>query len=101
MPLSFPKTGNWTEMVGQTPWSARVPLDPPVANEFSPIQTKEADDGVCPTLNANCAISGKLSGIEHECVRHNEAAYGLRFCSAESVALPGYIPKPAVITLRA
>jgi hypothetical protein len=28
------------------PWSARVPLDPPVANEFSSIQTKQADEGV-------------------------------------------------------
>ena len=46
MPLSFPKAGNWTEIVGQTPWSARVPLDPPVANEFSSIQTKQADEGV-------------------------------------------------------
>jgi hypothetical protein len=31
--LSFPKAGNGTEMVGQTPWSARVPLDPLVASE--------------------------------------------------------------------
>ena len=45
-PPSFPKAGNWTEIVGQTPWSARVPLDPPVANEFSSIQTKQADEGV-------------------------------------------------------
>ncbi len=33
-------------MVGQTPWSARVPLDPLVGNEFSSIQTKQADEGV-------------------------------------------------------
>jgi hypothetical protein len=33
-------------LVGQTPWSARVPLDPPVANEFSSIETKQADAGV-------------------------------------------------------
>jgi hypothetical protein len=33
-------------MVGRPPWSARVPLDPPVANEFSSIQTKQADEGV-------------------------------------------------------
>ena len=38
MSLSFPKAGNWTEIVGQTPWllgavSAQVPLDLPVATE--------------------------------------------------------------------
>ncbi len=37
MPLTFPKAGNCTVIVGQTPWSARVPLDPPVANQFSAI----------------------------------------------------------------
>ncbi len=46
MSLSFPKAGNWTEIVGQTPWSAWVPLDPLVANEFSSIQIKRADEGV-------------------------------------------------------
>ena len=46
MPLSFPTVGNSTEIVGQTPWSARVPLDPPVANEFSSVQTEQADEGV-------------------------------------------------------
>jgi len=30
----------WPEFVGQTPWSARVALDPPVANEFNSIQTR-------------------------------------------------------------
>ena len=46
MPLSFPNAGNWTAFVGQPPWSARVPLDPPVANRFTSIQTKQADEGV-------------------------------------------------------
>ena len=32
--------GIWTAFVGQTPWSARVPLDPPVDNE------NKADEGV-------------------------------------------------------
>jgi hypothetical protein len=68
------------EIVGQTPWSARVPLDPPIANEFSPIQTKQADEGVgCgpgspPHFDANCAISGKLYDIADECVRHGASA---------------------------
>jgi len=34
MPLSFPKTGNPDAVVGQTPWSARVPLDPLLASKF-------------------------------------------------------------------
>jgi hypothetical protein len=28
--------------------------------------------GVCPTLNANYATSGKLTDIAHECVRHSD-----------------------------
>ena len=28
MPLSFPRNGKAAQIVGQTPWSARVPLDP-------------------------------------------------------------------------
>jgi len=32
--------------VGQTPWSARVPLDPLFVNEINLIQTKKADEGV-------------------------------------------------------
>jgi hypothetical protein len=32
--------------VGDPLWSARVPLDPPVANEFNSMQTKQADEGV-------------------------------------------------------
>jgi hypothetical protein len=30
------------EIVGQTPWSARVPLDPPVVNEFTLLRTPRA-----------------------------------------------------------
>jgi hypothetical protein len=64
--FSFPKAGNWTEMVGQTPWSARVPLDPPVANEdASAADTAPRSHGSDHTLNANCAKSGKLSSIAH------------------------------------
>ena len=46
MPLSFPKVASPTEVVGRTPWSARVPLDPLLANEISFIQTEQADEGV-------------------------------------------------------
>jgi hypothetical protein len=37
MPLGFPMDGIAPKSVGQTPWSARVPLDPPVANRFNSI----------------------------------------------------------------
>jgi hypothetical protein len=56
----FRKGENGAEIVVQT-----VPLDPPVAKEFNSIQTKQADEGVgsdpgvCPTVKANWAISGK------------------------------------------
>jgi hypothetical protein len=42
----FPKAENRVEIVGRTPRSARVPLDPPIVNELSLIQTKQADEGV-------------------------------------------------------
>jgi len=32
------------KLVGRTPWSARVPLDPLVANRFNHIQTEQADE---------------------------------------------------------
>jgi hypothetical protein len=34
------------QTVGQTPWSARVPLDPLFDNEISIIETRQADVGV-------------------------------------------------------
>src|ERR1035438_1084084 len=46
MPLSFPKTGDPDAVVGQTPWSARVPLDPLLASEIRFIQTQQTDVGV-------------------------------------------------------
>jgi hypothetical protein len=59
MPLSFPKTGDSAVIVGQTPRSARVSLDPLFANGISFFKTRQADEGVgCgpggpPTKNAN------------------------------------------------
>src|ERR1022692_2119961 len=46
MALSFPKTGDPDAVVGQTPWSARFPLDPLLASEIRFIQTQQADVGV-------------------------------------------------------
>jgi hypothetical protein len=46
MPLRFPETGDSDAVVGQTPWSARVPLDPLFCNEISLIESQRADQGV-------------------------------------------------------
>jgi hypothetical protein len=63
MPLSFPDSGTLEVIVGRTPWSERVPLDPLCANAINLIQTEQADEGV------GCGPGGpphqepKLSGI--------------------------------------
>jgi len=63
--------------VGQTPWSARVPLDPLFVNEINFNQTKKADEGVGCGLGARVrptieqqdrAVSGKVSDIGHSCL---------------------------------
>ena len=46
MSLRFPKAGDPDAVVGQTAWSARVPLDPLLASEIRFIQTQQADVGV-------------------------------------------------------
>ena len=45
MSLSFPTAGDPDAVVGQTPWSARVPLDPRLVSEISFLQTRQADEG--------------------------------------------------------
>lgn len=58
MSYSFPNCGNPAEVVGQTPRSARVPLDPLLANisiareRQEPARGPAADQGVRPTINA-------------------------------------------------
>jgi hypothetical protein len=47
MSLSFPKAGDPDAVVGQTPWSARVPLD----------------QGVRPTTTSDRSAPAKLSDI--------------------------------------
>gem|GEM_PF-5267653 len=43
--------------MGRTPRSARVPLDPLLANGVSIIRLGQADEGVgLPTMNADCPI---------------------------------------------
>jgi hypothetical protein len=51
MATSFPETGDSGAVVGQTPWSARVPLDPLFCNEISLIDPSE------PT-RASIAVQG-------------------------------------------
>jgi len=46
MPHTFPHIGNPAEFVGQTPRSARVPLDPLSADEIGFIYAVKADGGV-------------------------------------------------------
>jgi hypothetical protein len=45
MSLSFPKTGDTAVIVGQTPRSARVPLDPLFANGISFLQNPASRRG--------------------------------------------------------
>src|SRR5216683_1180243 len=69
MLLTFPNIGNAVQVVGRTPWSARVPLDPLLANRIRvarrarPTRASAADQGVRPTTGADCAVRGKVSGI--------------------------------------
>jgi hypothetical protein len=44
--LVFPNAEDPDAIVGQTPWSARVPQDPPPPVEISFLQTQQADEGV-------------------------------------------------------
>ena len=46
MSLTFPKTGNPENVVGRTPWSARVPPDPLFVNTISLSNREQADEGV-------------------------------------------------------
>ena len=48
---------------GADPWSARVPLDPLLANEISFNQTKQADEGV------GCGPGVRPTGLE--CLTHD------------------------------
>ena len=47
MSLSFPNSARSALIVGRTPWSARVPLDPPIVNVINIVRpTEQADEGV-------------------------------------------------------
>ena len=59
MPLSFAHNANSADRVGQTPWSARVPLDPLFVRRVKclPLTASQpglaADEGVRPTTCAD------------------------------------------------
>jgi hypothetical protein len=62
--LSFPKGEESGRNCGADPlWSARVPLDPPVANEFNSVQTKQAVEGVGCRPGGLPHNEGKLGDI--------------------------------------
>jgi hypothetical protein len=46
IPHSFPEAAKPAQIVGRTPWSARVPLDPLLANGISFVHHVQADEGV-------------------------------------------------------
>src|SRR6266404_2257245 len=48
MPLSFPNIGNAAQIVGRTPWSARVPLDPLLANRIRVVPAGQGRRGRRP-----------------------------------------------------
>jgi hypothetical protein len=71
----------WPRTIGQhlwgsppglrgSPWTRRSPINSALSKPSKPTRASAADQGVRPTLDPNCAISGKLSGIAQECVRH-------------------------------
>src|SRR5271169_2860876 len=59
MSLSFPKGENRTGIVGQTPWSARVPLDPPADNQTSRRGRRLQTWGSVP----RCRLIGRYAGV--------------------------------------
>jgi hypothetical protein len=64
MPLRFPKTGDSDAVVGRTPWSARVPLDPLFCNEISLIESQRP--------RASAAVQGAAPQTERaERIRDN------------------------------
>src|SRR5229473_2473373 len=48
VPPTFPNIGNALQIVGRTPWSARVPLDPLLANRIRVVPA--GDQGSAPRL---------------------------------------------------
>src|ERR1017187_9259936 len=70
MPL--PTNGNSAEVVGQVDNLRRVgnPPEPPVNKPAGACCQPARRIPSCPTINAGCSASRKLSGIGHECLRH-------------------------------
>ena len=74
MPHTFPNIWNAAEFVGQTPWSARVPLDPLFGRRIKWLPARKAGQGAgCgrgrpPHNPCRCSVMGKLCGIGHSCL---------------------------------
>ena len=65
MPLSFPRNGNSTEVVGQVGNLQRVGNPPGTARTQAPSAGCQPARRIpsCPTINAGCSVPRKLSGI--------------------------------------
>jgi len=87
MPPRFSKPGNRVEIVGRTPWSARVPLDPLFAPQINLIPLVQSGEGagcgpgVRPTVIADCRTQRKRTVIGRD---GRGAALGLRVSMVES-----------------
>ena len=94
-------TANGNRVVGRTPWSARVPLDPLFVQAKSAFRhvreadrASAADRGPPHKFPAGHRIVGKLSGIDHECVRHDADARPSRWSSPAPTSPPNSAPCP-------
>src|SRR5471030_1863181 len=69
--LVFPRFANPAQIVGRTPWSARVPwtrfspTESASSAQGKPTRASAADQGVRPTINADCPILTKPRDIGH------------------------------------
>ena len=87
MPLSFLTNGDSAEVVGQV-GNLRLVGNPP-----EPLVNGPAGAGCrgtlwvarripsCPTINAGCSASRKLTGIGQECLRHKKDFAGVDFAA--------------------
>src|SRR5450432_2046744 len=71
MSLGFPKIANPAQIVGRTPgprgspWTRFSPTESASSAQGKPTRASAADQGVRPTINADCPILTKPSGIGH------------------------------------
>jgi hypothetical protein len=79
----FSSSQNFAQIVGRTPGSARVPLDPLLASRINLIQTcrpargPAADRGVRPTILTGCPVLGKTNGVTLKAVCRGSELYAV------------------------